>query len=244
VAGKLVLVNLGGSGGAGITAFDTESGKLAWKATDHEASYSAPVLMDSAGERLAVFFTRSGVVGIDAQAGKVRFEYPWRSRQQASVNAATPLIDGDRVFVSASYNTGAVLLRVKPGGVEKIWSGDDSLSNHYATSVLSEGYLYGYDGRQESGPRLRCVEFNTGKVAWTRESFGAGSVLKAGSSLLLLLDTGELVLADASPSRYVERARAQVLGTGTRAYPALADGFLLARDKTQLVCLDLRPEKN
>lgn len=127
VAGRLVLVSVGGHDGAGVAAFEADSGKLAWKATDHEAGYSAPVLMESGGRRLAVFFTRSGVVGLDPAGGAVQFEFPWRSRQQASVNAATPLIDGDRIFVSASYNTGAVLLRVKPGGVEKVWSGDDVL---------------------------------------------------------------------------------------------------------------------
>ncbi len=238
--GGLVLVNLGGPHGAGIVAFDAASGQVRWSATDDEASYSSPVVVPVGGQRLALFFTRAGLVGLDPARGVVRFRFPWRSRQYASVNAATPVVVGDRIFLSASYETGAVLLRVADHRLEKVWSGDDLLSNHYATSVYHDGYLFGFDGRQEYGPRLRCVAFPTGAVRWTKEGLGAGNLLLAGDQLLVLLEKGLLLAVAATPEGYRELASAQILGGGVRAQAALADGRLYARDHNRLVCLDLK----
>jgi outer membrane protein assembly factor BamB len=236
-----VMLNLGGRDGAGIVAFDSSTGKLAWKATQHEAGYASPVIATLAESTLALFFTREGLVGLDPASGDVRFEFPWRSRQQASVNAATPLVVGDRVFLTASYGTGAVLLETHGDKPKALWSSDDALSSHYASVVEHEGFLYGFHGRQEYGAKLRCVEAASGKLRWSDDRLGAGSVLLAGSRLLILNDRGELCVAPATPDSFTPTARAQVLGTGARAYPALANGRLYARDTRNLICLDLRP---
>jgi outer membrane protein assembly factor BamB len=238
-----VLLNTGGANGAGIVAFDQSTGKLLWKATNDEASYSSPVAATINGLRYVFFFTRAGLAALDPDSGRSRFEFPWRSRMSASVNAATPLVVDDLVFISASYQTGAALLRVKDNSVEKIWSADDVLSNHYATCVHSDGFLFGFDGRQEQGENLRCVEFKTGKIRWSEDRFGAGTVTLAGKRLLILTENGELVLAPASPEGFKPAARAQLLPSGVRAYPALAEGHLYARSKDTLVCVDLRPPK-
>ncbi|MDB5298538.1 MAG: alcohol dehydrogenase [Phycisphaerales bacterium] len=240
VEGNAVILNIGGADGAGIVAFDKDNGKLLWKATDDEASYSSPVAATFHGKRYVLVFSRAGLVAIDPPTGKVEFRFPWRSRMNASVNAATPLVIDDLVFISASYNTGAALLRIGEKGPEKVWSGDDAMSNHYATCVYADGFLYGFDGRQESGPNLRCVELKTGKVRWSEDHFGAGNLLLAGGRLLVLTEKGELIGAPASPDGFKPTGRAQILGFGTRAYPALADGLLFARDKGKLVCIDLR----
>jgi outer membrane protein assembly factor BamB len=243
IEGRAVLVNIGGANGAGIVAFDRNSGKLLWTASEAEASYSSPCAATLEGHRLAVFFTREGLVALEPDTGTVRHEFEWRSRSHASVNAATPLVIDNSIFLSASYQTGAVLLRTSGDKIEKVWSKDDVLSNHYATSVCRDGLLYGYDGRQEQGPSLRCVEWQTGRVRWSEDHFGAGTVIWAGGNLLLLKETGELVLAPASPDGFKPTARTQLLGGGVRAYPALADGFIYARNKDTLICVDLRPQK-
>lgn len=239
VEGDAVIVNLGGGNGAGVVAFDRSTGKLLWKATDDEASYSSPVAATVNGRRYAFVFTRAGLVALDPPTGKVYWQFPWRSTMNASVNATTPLVIGDRVFLSASYETGAVVLQVKETGPEKVWSNDESLSCHYATPVHHDGFLYGYHGRQEQGPSLRCVELSSGKVRWSADDFGAGSVLLAGDKLLLLTEKGQLILAPATPDGFKPTARAQILGFDTRAYPALAGGRLYARGKDRVVCVNL-----
>jgi outer membrane protein assembly factor BamB len=239
VEGKVVLVNVGGKG-AGIVAFDRATGKEVWKATDDGASYSSPVAATVDGVRHVLFLTREGVVSLDPATGKVRFRKPWRARFAASVNAATPLVVGDKVFVSASYDTGAVLLRIKKDRAEEVWKGDHILSNHYETSVCHRGFLYGFDGRQELGARFRCVELATGKVRWTKTGFGCGSLILAGGNLILLTETGDLALVEATPRAYREKARFSALAVPCRAPMALADGRLYLRDDKKLLCLDLR----
>jgi outer membrane protein assembly factor BamB len=238
--GKLLLVNVGAKK-AGIVAFHDDTGKTAWTATDDGASYATPVVATLGGARTAVFFTRQGVVLLDPRDGEVRYQKRWRSRMEASVNAASPLVVGDLVFFSACYDTGALLLRVRKDRVEEVWNGEDSLSNHYNTSLCYQGHLYGIDGRQESGARLRCVELKTGKVRWTQEGFGCASMILSEGRLIALTERGDLVLVEATPAAYREKARAAVLGAlPCRAEIALAHGLLYGRDQRKLACWDLR----
>jgi outer membrane protein assembly factor BamB len=242
-----VIANIGGRDGgkgAGIVAFNADTGAVLWTATDHEASYSSPVGATLGGRRHAVFLTRAGLVGLDPATGAVFFQRPWRSRSASSVNAATPLVVGDLIFASATYETGAAVVRVKGSDLTELWSSDEVLSNHYATSVYANGYLYGFHGRQEFNPAFRAVEMNTGTVKWSVDRFHAGSVTLAGDRLLVARETGELVLAAASPQAFRQLAAAQILPATIRALPALAEGFLYIRNSDTnnpvLVCLDLR----
>jgi outer membrane protein assembly factor BamB len=244
VEGDAVLLNIGGRDGAGIVAFDKRSGELLWKTSPHEASYSSPVAATVRGKRRAFFFTRAGLTALDPASGQVWHDFSWRPAMQASVNAAAPLVIDNLVFLSTCYGKGAVLLRLDEQAPATLWASDDALSNHYATSVHRDGFLYGIDGRADPGfqpkPSLRCVEIKTGKVRWSEESFGAGTVTLANGQLLFLTDRGELILAPATPSEFKPTARAQILSFEVRAHPALAGGFLFARGKRQLVCVDLR----
>jgi outer membrane protein assembly factor BamB len=242
VEGNAVIVNIGADG-AGVVAFDKETGKTLWKATDDAASYSSPVAATIAGKRYLFVFTRSGLAAIDPPTGKVYFDFPFRSRMDASVNAATPLVIDDTLFLSASYGTGAALLKFDEKSPKKLWAGDNILSNHYATSVVFKGFLYGFNGRQEQGPDLTCVELKTGKPVWSKDHFGAGTILLADGKLVILTEKGELQIAPASPEEFRPTARAQVLPFSSRAYPAVADGLFYARGDKELVCVNLRGEK-
>ena len=236
----LVLVNVGGRD-AGIVAFALETGKEVWKATQDQASYSSPVCCTVGGARLGVFFTRNGVVLLDPANGKVRFQKRWRAAIDASVNAATPLVVGDLAFFSASYETGGLLLKLRPDGADEVWAGDEIMSNHYNTCVYHDGYLYGFDGRQEVGPRLRCVELKTGKAQWTKERFGCGSMILVQGHIIILTEQGELISVEANPKAYREKARSRVFeGVPCRAQIALAEGRLFARDQRKLACWTLK----
>jgi outer membrane protein assembly factor BamB len=240
VEGRAVLLNVGGTKPSGLVAFDRETGKVMWAVSRDEASYSSPMAATVGGTRTVFCFTRSGLVGVDPAGGNIRFEFPWRARMQASVNAATPLVVGDVVFISSSYQTGAALLQVTGSAIKKVWSSDDVLSNHYASSVAHNEYLYGYHGRQEQGPSLRCVQLQTGKVMWSVESFGAGTLTLAGEHLLVLKENGELLVAPATPKGFQPVAKAQVIPGAVRAYPALAQGRLYVRNENNLVCVSLK----
>lgn len=236
-----VFLNVGGGGQAGLVALDAHNGRVLWTATDDEASYSSPVMATLGGRRQVLFFTRAGLVSADPESGEVLFRHRWRARSRASVNAATPLAAGTSIFLSSSYRTGAVQLRVKGSELETVWTSDESLSNHYSTSVIRGNYLFGLHGRQEYGQSLRCVALQTGQVLWSRDGFGAGTVSLAGDRLLVLKENGELLLVAASPQAFRLITKARILAPTVRAYPALADGRLFARNQKELVAVDLQP---
>jgi outer membrane protein assembly factor BamB len=242
VEGNAVILNMGGSDRAGVVAFDSATGKVLWKATQQEASYSSAVSASIGGKRRVFVLGRSALVALDPAVGKVLWEFPFRPRIQASVSAATPLIIGEQIFISASYGAGAALLRYDESKPEVIWSGDDILSNHYATSVHHDGFLYGFDGRQEQRCHLRCVELKTGRVRWSEDRFGAGAIIVVRDQLMIFSERGELILANAVPDKFSVTARAQILGSDCRAHPALAHGRFYARDKQQWICVELRPQ--
>ena len=241
IEGKALLLNVGGRNGAGIVAFDKANGNMLWKATDDQASYSSPAAATINGKRYAFFLTRNDLIALDPDNGKVCFQYPWQPSVQASVSAATPLVIDNLIFITASYRAGAALLKFAETGPQKLWSGDDILSCHYATPVHHKGYLFGFDGRQEQGCNFRCVELKTGKIRWSLDEFGAGTVTLVNDDLLLLTEKGELICAPADPSAFKPKGRAQVLPSSVRAYPAFANGLLYARSHDKLVCLQLTP---
>jgi outer membrane protein assembly factor BamB len=235
VEGKLLLINVGGEG-AGVVALDVETGKERWRAAEDDASYSSPVAAAVGGARRALFFTRTGLVMLDPDGGKVLFSKRWRARIDASVNAAMPVLLGeDHLLLTSSYSTGALLLKLKKDGAEEVWKNTTSLSCHFGTPVAVGEQLYGFEGRQEAGASLRCIDWKTGKVRWTEPGYGCGDVVAAGKKLFVLSEGGELVLLAANADRHDEKARARVLTPPFRSHLALANGLLYARDDRNLV---------
>ncbi len=235
-----VLVNVGGTG-AGVVGFNVADGKEVWKSTDDGASYSSPVAAEIDGKPAAVFLTRAGLRVIDPVGGKSLYDFPFRPRDANSVQAATPLVWKDEIFLTASYATGGVLLSAKKGEVNEVWMNDKSLSSQYTTPVRVGDHLYGTHGRSDVGnAQLRCVGWKTGEVKWSEAKFGVAALIAVDSGLLALTEAGDLVRFDASPDGYKERARAALLTKPTRAAPALANGRLYARDGKQLVCVSLK----
>jgi outer membrane protein assembly factor BamB len=241
VGGKL-LVNVGGRG-AGIVALEPATGKTAWKATDEGASYSSPTAVTVNGKEQALFITRYHCVLADPATGAVQVLFPFGKRGP-TVNAATPLVFGGRLFATASYGIGAYYAPLSAGS-EPVWTNDDTLSSQYATPVESGGFLYGTHGREDVGAaELRCVEAATGKVRWSKPGYGVANLILAGDKLLIVGARGRLALASASPTKYEELASHQLAGDVARALPALAAGRLYVRTGSgggQLHCLAVGP---
>lgn len=242
VAGGKLLVNVGGKN-AGLVALDPVTGKTQWQATKEVASYSSPTLAKIAGKEQAIFLTRLNCVAVDPATGQATILFPF-GKTGPTVNAATPVVAGDKLFVTASYQIGAELRRLTAGGAEQVWANDDSLSSQYNTAVESRGYLYGIHGREDSSPAsLRCVELATGKVKWSEDGFGVAHAILAGDKILLLGVGGKLTLIAANPSKY-EELGTHNLGRGTtRALPALSGGKLYVRTSSpsggELLCVPL-----
>jgi outer membrane protein assembly factor BamB len=240
VADGKVVVNVGAKG-AGVMAFDATTGKEAWKATDDPPSYSTPTLADIGGTPHAVVFTRTGLVVLSVETGKVKYTVRHRSRIDASVNAATPLVSDGDVFATASYATGAALWTLGKTELEEVWANDTSLSCQYDTPVKVGDHLYGVHGRQDTGAAdLVCVEWKSGTVKWAEKKFGVAHLLAVDGGLLALTEAGELVRFPASEKKYTEQSRAKVADGLTRAAPALANGRLYLRTENKLHSVNLK----
>ena len=229
-----------GSEDHGIIGINATTGKHLWSATDHEAGYASPIIATINKQTLALCFTRTGLVVLSPDTGKTLDTYRWRARMHASVNAATPIVANNHIFLTTSYNTGAILLKWENNKLQKVWANDTSLSSHYASCVRHQNLIFGYHGRQEQGPTIRAIELTTGKVKWEHDNNAAGSVIKVNDKLLILSEKGQLTIAKATADKFTPLTEVQILGFKTRAFPAYADGLFFARDTRKLICLDLR----
>jgi outer membrane protein assembly factor BamB len=245
VVGKLVIVQVGAPQAA-VAAFDAESGKLAWKAGEDGAGYSSPALLDVGGQKQIVAFTGGSAIGVAPESGSVLWRFPYETDYQC--NIATPIAVDGNVFISSGENHGSTLLGLKPDGekltANEIWTSQGAASvlrNEWQTSILLDGYLYGFDNVGSAGPvtHLTCVEAATGKRAWQQLRFGKGNLIAADGKLFISTMKGELVVLRANPQKFDEIGRATVIGT-TRQAPALAGGLLYLRDDKEIVCLDVR----
>ncbi|MCB1035028.1 MAG: PQQ-like beta-propeller repeat protein, partial [Acidobacteria bacterium] len=156
VEGGRIFLNIGGSKtGAGLVAFEAATGEVAWKTTNHEASYASAAAATLNGRRWILFFDREGLVQVEPEKGRVFYTYPLRSESRTTVNAASPVVLGEKVFISASYHVGSALVDLGENGPEVKWNNHLSLNNHYATSMAKDGLLFGFHGRQEARPAFR-----------------------------------------------------------------------------------------
>jgi outer membrane protein assembly factor BamB len=241
IGGKLV-VNVGGKD-AGLVALDPATGKTIWKGTSEVGSYSAPTAAKIGGKEQAVFVTRMNCVAFDPATDEAKVLFPFGKRGP-TVNAATPLIFGGKLFVTASYNIGAELRSLDGGKVNEVWGNDDTLSSQYTTAVEHKGYLYGIHGREDTREgHLRCVEAATGKIAWSKDDFGIAHAILAGDKILLVGIEGKLTLLAADPKKYSPLGTAQFLSAKTRPLPALSGGKLFVKtnegEGSEVVCVEL-----
>jgi len=242
VVDGVLLVNVGGRG-AGLVGLDPANGKTLWQKTDEDASYSSPTSLNINGHPQALFVTRYNALLVDPKTGDTHSPVPFGMRGP-TVNAATPLIVGNDLFLTASYGVGAWKGRIDKAGVKKTWANDESLSSQYATPVVYQGHLYGTHGREDVGvAALRCVELATGKVKWSEEGYGVAHPILVGDKLLLQCVDGRVALAKASPEKYEELATTTIASEPTRALPALAGGQLFVRTTPasggKLLCLQV-----
>lgn len=239
VEGKRLIVNVGGDkDGAGIVAFDLDTGKTVWQATSDQASYSSPLVTVVDGKRVLLCLTRLNLVALDPATGKELARTPFGQRGP-TVNGAIPVVLGNRVLLTASYGIGAELVEIGRDKFKVLWS-DEVLSSQYTTPILHDGAFFGIDGRQDGGPiALKCFDPETRKVAWTKPGLAYSTLIAADGKLLIMQTDGTLRLAELNKSAYQEFGSASLLRGTTRALPALANGRLYIRNERTLKCVDL-----
>ena len=235
IEGNLVLVEAGGKDGKSIVAFDKKSGDVVWTTHTDEVGYSSPIPIDFGGVRQIIFLTSKTLLSVAPEDGQIYWKYAWPK----GINIATPIfIPDDKIFISASYDKGAVLLKMRTDqngiGIEEVWK-SRVMKNHFNSSVLQGDYLYGFDNAI-----LTCIKVDTGEEQWRQRGFKKGSLLLADGYLIILGEGGKLALAEANPTEYREKALFQLFDDKCWTVPTLAGGKLYLRTQKEMVCLDLR----
>lgn len=239
IEGDLLLLNAGGhTKKAGIVALNKKTGITVWAKTEEKATYSSPVSATIGNQRHVIFATRLNVVSVDPKNGRTLFEFPFGELGPAATGA-NPVVFDDHVFITGSYNFGAVLARVGRTGSIEVWSSDEVLSSQYATSILHQGAMFGVHGRQDaSAASLRCINPKTKLVHWEELGFGYATLIKADGKILIMKTNGELLLAKLNAKKFDPITSAHLFGqrSTTRALPSLANGRLFVRDERTLKC--------
>jgi outer membrane protein assembly factor BamB len=231
-----VLVSPGGRG-ASIVALKKTDGSLIWKSLDDESGYSSAVLHEAGGLRQAIYFTGQRAVGVDVATGKLLWSYDQVANRTA--NIATPIVRGNRVFLSSAYNTGAALLELMPSAdrvtARQVYFTHD-MRNHHASSILIGDHLYGF-----SDAILTAMKFDTGEVAWRDRSVGKGSLVFADDRFYLYSEQGVVGLAEANPAGYREhgRFRIQTGNLPTWSHPIVSNGKLFIRDQDAIYAYEV-----
>jgi outer membrane protein assembly factor BamB len=232
IEGELVLFNVGKAG----LALRRGDGSLAWSSGDGACGYASPVPFTRGGVRLAAMFGGDTLRAVEVATGTLRWELPWKT--SFGENTPDPLITGDTLLVSTGHGLGSSLFDLGDGAPALRWNTLE-LGTHLNTAVLHDGRYYGFNGRvHKDRGHLGCLDAATGKQLWHAPLHG--SLILAGSRLVIVTLTGELVIAAAEPGAYRELARAQVLGGTCWTAPSLSDGRLYVRNaKGDVTCLDL-----
>ena len=229
----LVILNAGTYG----IALNKADGSVAWQNGKSASGYATGVPFLVGSQQLVVMPVCRELVGLNPVTGKVMWKVPWRTAYD--INAADPIISGDTVFISSGYDKGCALYKIDGRNVTEIWK-NKNMRNQVNSSVPWEGHLYGFDGQVGGGGKLACVSFETGETKWSQAGMGTGSLMLAEGKLIILSESGKLIIAEASPQEYKELSSAQILTGKCWTVPVLANGRIYARNAAgQLVCLDV-----
>ncbi len=234
VDGNKLLVCPGG--GASLVALDKNTGKKIWSTPGGEAAnYCTPVIGKINGRAQYVFFTQKNLVGVDAGSGKLVWSFKWESGYD--VNAASPIILGDYVFITSGYNHGCAMLLVKGSRAKAVWQ-NTSMQAHFNTPIYYNGYIY---GTTDMGGALICMDARTGKVMWQRSGFEKGGVAAVDGAVIAVDGAGGAHVAVAlNSSAYKELGRFTPLGGQSWTAPIVANGKLITRNTSTLACYSLK----
>jgi outer membrane protein assembly factor BamB len=231
---NLLVLNVGDAG----VALEKATGKVAWKSKGTESGYSTPLPVKRGDETLLLIGSAKSYLAVDARSGREAWRVKWVT--QYGVNAADPVVDGDRVFLSSGYQKGCALLQLGKSEPQIAYQ-SRVLRTQMNPAVLAGGHLYAVDGDTTEKTTLKCVEFASGTEKWSRPLAGSGAVAIADNRLIVLSGAGELMIAPVSSESFVPTARANVLTGKCWTVPVLANGRIYCRNaEGTVVCVDVR----
>jgi len=202
--------------------------------------------------------TKGRIVGIEPSTGKVMWSYDdWVCH--ISVPSAVDAGD-NRVLVAGGYEHGVVMIKVVKQsdgnyGVTELFKHNE-FGDHTKPPIMYNGYFYAQFTTNSRREGLACMDMD-GKVLWKTMRaplFDKGSMILADGVIIATDGKKSLFVIEPSPTEFKPLATAEVLSEGGTAGNdpmasriggaaqnwapiALADGRLLIRDQSRLMCI-------
>lgn len=234
VDGDRLVVTPGGGKGL-VAVFDKKTGRLLGQGGGSDTTgYATPVACELGGRKQYVIFAAKDLVGVNAATLERIWSVSWVTRYD--VNAATPVVMGDRIFITSDYRRGCALVQIAGTQAGIVWENKD-IQSHFSTAILSGGHLY---STTDPG-RLVCMDPASGKVVWRHGGFEKGGLIGVNGTLIVCDGrTGNVAMVEMSPAGYKELGRIKPLGGKSWTAPIVADGKLIVRNERAIACLDLK----
>ncbi|MCZ6596174.1 MAG: PQQ-binding-like beta-propeller repeat protein, partial [Planctomycetota bacterium] len=196
----------------------------------------SPQIATLAGAPQILIFNHASFAGHDPEDGRVLWEVPWSGRNP-NVAQLVPVGD-DALIVSAGYGDGCARYRIArdaEGGftATQAWR-SRRLKAKFANFVHRDGSLYGLDDGI-----FTCVDAADGRRRWKGGRYGHGQLILIGDVLLVMAETGDVVLVEATPAEHREIASLSVFADKTWNSPAFAAPYLLVRNDVEAACFEL-----
>ena len=223
-----------------VVALDKHNGKIIWKTAKFKPGYGTPIAFQYDGNTVLAVLNNEYLLVVRASDGAEVARYEWET--DYGTNSTTPIPSAGTLFISSGYNHGCSLLTLKDDKLTPVYE-NRSMRNHMNNCVLSNGFLYGFDGNSHSRRNvlLVCMNHRSGEVQWTKRELGCGALMMSDGKLILLSDQGDLITAEATPDEYKEISRAKVLDATCWTMPVLAHGRIYCRnDIGDVICVDVR----
>lgn len=241
-----VVVSVGALDDRSLVAFDAKTGEQVWAAGSRRSSYASPVLTELAGVRQILVVNENFLTSHDAATGEILWGHPWDGDSNGNASASQPVpVGDDRVFLSKGYGIKSQLFEVthdetaesgKQWSTEVLWS-KPVLRTKLGNVVIRDGMIYGIDDID-----MDCAELETGRRRWKkrrRPELGHGQIILVGDKILVISESGELVLLAADPKKYRELAQVQAIEGITWNNPAISGRYLLVRNGEEAACFEL-----
>ncbi|HIG28886.1 MAG TPA: polyvinylalcohol dehydrogenase [Verrucomicrobiales bacterium] len=239
VDGSKLLCMPGGSKGT-VLALNKKTGKAIWQSSHltDEAAYTCLVKAEIQNVPQYIAFTGRSLSGISSGTGEVLWS---AARKGRTAVVPTPIVDGNRIWVTSGYNAGCNLFEVsKLGGkfsAKEIYA-DKGIKNHHGGAIKVGEHIYA-----SSGVYIVCMEMKTGKVAWKERSVGKGALGYADGHLYLRSEKGPIALIEANPEKYVEKGRFDQPDRSKEKswpHPVISDGRLYLLDMDILLSYNVK----
>jgi outer membrane protein assembly factor BamB len=250
-----LLICTPGAKDAILAALDKKTGQVKWKTAMPQnagnqgsdgAAYSSVVISNAGGVKQYVQLTGRGVISADAKTGKLLWGY--NKIANGTANIPTPIIDGNTVFCSTGYGTGAALLQISKNrnqvqAKEVYFLRADDFQNHHGGMILRDGFIYCGHGHNNGFPV--CINMKTGKQAWNGgrgPGSGSAAVVYADGHLYFRYENGVMALIEANPRAYKLKGQFKLASTNGNSWPhpVIHEGKLYLRDQGTLLCYNIK----